>query len=150
MVSAWYVLTMLALAWLSGGLIAYVAWCRDGRPRRSSTLVDAWAAKALTDAKPRHRPPPRAPSPATFRVGPAPTFGELEVDDTLTAPLEPTPTPPLASLGIRGHRMDAPNGPECACGKPSRHQSGWCMQQDVKLCCGYSTTAPLEPPPGDA
>lgn len=23
-------------------------------------------------------------------------------------------------------RMDAPDGPVCGCGKPSRHESGWC------------------------
>jgi hypothetical protein len=24
------------------------------------------------------------------------------------------------------YRMDAPDGPVCSCGRPSRHQSGWC------------------------
>lgn len=26
----------------------------------------------------------------------------------------------------RPHRMDAPGGPVCGCGQPSRHESGWC------------------------
>lgn len=25
-----------------------------------------------------------------------------------------------------GHRMDADGGPQCECGKPSAHESGWC------------------------
>lgn len=35
--------------------------------------------------------------------------------------------PPLKSCGDGPCNMMAPDGPQCACGRPSRHQSGWCM-----------------------
>ena len=34
----------------------------------------------------------------------------------------------------RGHQMDAPEGPICRCGRPSREQSGWCGQCAVEQC----------------
>lgn len=43
-----------------------------------------------------------------------------------------------SGLNLAGHvepipaaRMDAPNGPECACGRPSMHESGWCGTQCI-------------------
>lgn len=36
------------------------------------------------------------------------------------------------------HKMDAAEGPLCACGKPSVHESGWCGECDADAClqCG--------------
>lgn len=31
--------------------------------------------------------------------------------------------------------MDAPNGPRCACGRPSAHQSGWCGVEHPHVPC---------------
>lgn len=61
-----------------------------------------------------------------------PRVGELSAEDfaKVEGPAKP-PEPKLtieileAALGP-ANRMDAPDGPQCACGKPSRHQSGWC------------------------
>ena len=33
------------------------------------------------------------------------------------------------------HNLDAPDGPTCACGEPSTHESGWCGS------CRQSTTS---------
>lgn len=30
------------------------------------------------------------------------------------------------------HNMDAPDGPICGCGEPSRHDSGWCGSDDCE------------------
>jgi len=38
-----------------------------------------------------------------------------------------------AMLGCAPNRMDAENGPECACGRPSACESGWCG-----TICGFS------------
>jgi hypothetical protein len=38
-------------------------------------------------------------------------------------------------LGILPNKMDAPNGPECACGKPSRWESGWCGTKHPTCLC---------------
>ena len=32
----------------------------------------------------------------------------------------------FCAAGMRPARMDAPDGPVCGCGRPSRHESGWC------------------------
>jgi hypothetical protein len=43
-----------------------------------------------------------------------------------------------------GNRMDAPGGPECACGKPSTYESGWCGECDQGRMVGdVISDAPL-------
>jgi hypothetical protein len=47
--------------------------------------------------------------------------------------LRSVPSP--AAVTPRMARMDGPDGPVCACSKPSRHESGWCGES-----CGYDGT----------
>lgn len=42
-----------------------------------------------------------------------------------TAPPARIPSPMLPTC-LGPYRMDAHDGPVCSCGRPSRHQSGWC------------------------
>lgn len=51
---------------------------------------------------------------AVLRESTAYTYGNQK---TLVIPVE---APVLAN------RMDAPGGPQCGCGRPSAHESGWC------------------------
>jgi hypothetical protein len=41
------------------------------------------------------------------------------------------------------HQMDAPDGPLCRCGQPSRHESGWCGECRLPPCprCGSAKCA---------
>ena len=38
----------------------------------------------------------------------------------------PTTAKPMRPECLGPYRMDAPGGPVCSCGRPSRHESGWC------------------------
>lgn len=38
-------------------------------------------------------------------------------------------------MGILPNRMDAPGGPVCACGKPSRRESGQCEDDHGGMMC---------------
>lgn len=68
---------------------------------------------------------------------------------------EAAATPPLApprscpecfGSGIRPHQMDAPGIPMCACGRPSRMESGWCGGEHPVRC---PSCAAIDPRPPD-
>jgi len=46
-------------------------------------------------------------------------------------------------VGIRPNVMDGPAGPVCACGSPSRHESGWCGEDHGPIFC---VCRPYTPP----
>jgi len=63
----------------------------------------------------------------------APKAGELAPG----AVWEPVPGRPAGPC--RGpYQMDAPGGPICSCGRPSRHESGWCGLPPPCANCGNS------------
>jgi len=44
-------------------------------------------------------------------------------------------------LGILPNIMNAPDGPECACGGPSRHANGWCGENHGPIYCNCTSTS---------
>lgn len=56
---------------------------------------------------------------------------------TITGPLaeKPPPCPRCRGMGLVPNNMEAGDGPVCACGKPSRHQSGWCGETHGPITC---------------
>ncbi len=50
----------------------------------------------------------------------------VEKMQNFTPPVDEQVTSTIGELGLRPAKMDAPNGPECGCGAPSLHESGWC------------------------
>jgi len=55
----------------------------------------------------------------------------------------PKPCPICGGLGIKPNVMDAEDGPECACGKPSRLQSGDCGEGHGPIPCECRDPEPL-------
>lgn len=46
-----------------------------------------------------------------------------------------TSCPKCGNFGIKPNRMNAPDGPICGCGRPSRIQSGGCDRGDCDPIC---------------
>jgi hypothetical protein len=54
---------------------------------------------------------------------------DISFGETLPYPASDSDPPPpvdLCDAGSRPAIMDSPDGPTCGCGRPSRHESGWC------------------------